>query len=230
MDFKPIKRASISEQIFEQLKEKIINGELKPNDKLPSENELCKIYGVSRTTIRQALLSLANLDLIETRFGEGSFVKEINQGVAMNALIPHTFLSPKSILEVIEFRQLIEPNVAYIACQKATEEEIDRLRNIYNLMIKNQNNLDEFSKLDYDFHIEIAKISKNSYVIKIYEIIKDILLNAFSDIVSKRGNEAGLKFHELILNSFIYKKSLDAKKYMQEHMDDLIESYSEGNK
>ena len=225
MDFKPIKRASISEQIFEQLKEKIINGELKPNDKLPSENELCKIYGVSRTTIRQALLSLANLDLIETRFGEGSFVKEINQGVAMNALIPHTFLNPKSILEIIEFRQLIEPNVAYLACQKATEEEIENLTSIYNLMVKNQNNLDEFSKLDYDFHIEIAKISKNSYVIKIYEIIKDILLNAFSDIVSKRGNEAGLKFHGLILNSFIYKRSLDAKKYMQEHMDDLVKAY-----
>ena len=225
MDFKPIKRTSISEQIFEQLKEKIINGELKPNDKLPSENELCKIYGVSRTTIRQALLSLVNLDLIETRFGEGSFVKEINQGVAMNALIPHTFLNPKSILEIIEFRQLIEPNVAYIACQKATEEEIDSLRTIYNLMVKNQNNLDEFSKLDYDFHIEIAKISKNSYVIKIYEIIKDILLNAFSDIVLKRGNEAGLKFHELILNAFIYKRSLDAQKYMQEHMDDLVKAY-----
>ena len=226
MDFKPIKRASISEQIFEQLKEKIINGELKPNDKLPSENELCKIYGVSRTTIRQALLSLANLDLIETRFGEGSFVKEINQGVAMNALIPHTFLNPKSILEIIEFRQLIEPNVAYIACQKATEEEIDSLRNIYNLMVKNQNNLEEFAKLDYDFHIEIAKISKNSYVIKIYEIIKDILTNAFSDIVLKRGNEAGLKYHKIILNAFIYKRSLDAQKYMQEHMDDLVKAYN----
>lgn len=225
MDFKPVKRLSISEQIFEQLKEKILAGEWKPNDKLPSENELCRIYGVSRTTVRQALLSLVNLDLIETRFGEGSFVKTINHGVAMNALIPHTYLNPKSILEVIEFRQLIEPNVAYTACVKATEDEVQKLKEIYSLMIKKQTNLDEFSKLDYDFHIEIAKISKNSYVIKIYEIIKDILLNAFSDIVLKRGNEAGLKFHELILNAFISKSPADAQKYMQEHMDDLMEAY-----
>lgn len=226
MDFKPIKRASISEQIFEQLKEKIISGELNAGDKLPSENELCKIYSVSRTTIRQALLSLSSLDLIETRFGEGSFVKNINQGVAMNALIPHSFLSEKSIVEIIEFRRLIEPNAARLACERATDNDIHNLEIIYNLMVKNQNNLEEFSKLDYDFHIEIAKIGKNSYVIKIYEIIKDILLNAFSDIVMKRGNEAGLKYHKLILEAFVSRNPLDAQKYMQQHMDDLFDSYA----
>ena len=226
MDFKPIKRTSISEQIFEQLKEKIISGEIRTGDKLPSENELCKIYGVSRTTIRQALLSLSGLDLIETRFGEGSFVKRINQGVALNALIPHSFLSEKSIVEIIEFRRLIEPNATHLACEKATDDDIRNLEVIYNLMVKNQNNLEEFSKLDYDFHIEIAKISKNSYVIKIYEIIKDILLNAFSDIVMKRGNEAGLKYHKLILDAFINKNPLDAQKYMQQHMEDLFDSYT----
>ena len=72
----PVKRISISEQIAQQIKEQIISGELKPGDKLPSENELCKMYQVSRTSVRQALANLSSLDLIETRFGDGSHVKE----------------------------------------------------------------------------------------------------------------------------------------------------------
>ena len=136
----PVKRISISEQIFEQMNEQIISGELKPGDKLPSENELCKMYQVSRTSVRQALANLSSLDLIETRFGEGSFVKELNSGVMMTPLLSHTFLSDKSIIEVIELRQLIEPNAAQLACSKASEEDIERLSRIYLQMVEEKNN------------------------------------------------------------------------------------------
>ena len=225
MEFKPIKRVSVSEQIFEQIKEKIISGEFKPGDKLPSENEFCKIYGVSRIAVRQALNTLLTLGLIETKFGEGSFVKQPSSGQVLNGLIPHTFLNEKSLSEIIEFRGIIEANVAYLACTKATEKDIESLKTIYNNMIKSQNDLSIFSKLDYEFHITIAKISGNSYVIKIYEIIAEVLQSAFSDIVSKRGNQAGLKYHKEILSAFESKNAEAAKQSMQAHMDDLFDEY-----
>ncbi len=222
MDFKPIKRVSVSEQIAQQIKEKIINGELKPGDKLPSENEFCKIYGVSRVVVRQALSTLLALELIETKFGEGSFVKQPESGQMLNGLIPHTFLNEKSLTEIIEFRRIYEANVAYLACEKATEDDVQTLRTIYNDMVKNQNDLTVFSKLDYDFHIAIARISGNSYVIKVYEIIAEVLLSAFADIVSKRGNYAGLKYHGEILSAFESKDAEVAKISMQAHMDDMF--------
>ena len=225
MDFKPIKRVSVSEQIAQQIKEKIINGEFKPGDKLPSENEFCKIYGVSRVVVRQALSTLLALGLIETKFGEGSFVKQPESGQMLNGLIPHTFLNEKSLTEIIEFRRIYEANVAYLACEKATEKDVETLRTIYNDMVKNQDDLSVFSKLDYDFHIAIARISGNSYVIKVYEIIAEVLLSAFSDIVSKRGNQAGLKYHGEILSAFESKNAEAAKQSMQAHMDDLFEEY-----
>jgi len=226
MEVSPLKRTSASEQIFLQLKEKILSGELSSGDKLPSENSLCKLYQVSRTTVRQALANLSALDLIETRFGEGSFVKGADGGAAMNPLLTHTYLSEKSILEVVEFRQLMEPSVAKLACEKATEEDLITLRKLYKQMVEKQDDLRAFAKLDCQFHAAIAQISQNPYVIKTYEIIADILLHAFSDIVSKRGNEAGLKFHRQILLAFEEHAPDRAANQMQAHMDDLRKAYS----
>ena len=226
MEVTPLKRTSASEQIFVQLKEKILSGELSPGDKLPSENEFCRLYQVSRTTVRQALANLSALDLIETRFGEGSFVKTADSGTAMTPLLTHTFLSEKSILEVVEFRQLMEPSTTKLACEKASEEDIELLRALYRQMVEKQDDLHAFAKLDCDFHTAIAKISQNPYVIKVFEIIADILLHAFSDIVSKRGNEAGLKFHKQIILAFEKHDPNAAAETMQRHMDDLREAYS----
>lgn len=221
----PIKRISISEQIFQQIKEQIISGELKPGDKLPSEHELCQIYQVSRTSVRQALANLVSLNLIETRFGEGSRVKEPNSGAVMTPLLSHTFLSEKSILELIEMRQVMEPNVARLACEKASEEDVSRLREIYQQMVEYQNDLQAFARLDCDFHNEIARISQNSYLLKIYEIIADVLLHAFADIVSKRGNRAGLKYHKQIVEAFAAQDAAQAWAVMEEHMADLRKDY-----
>lgn len=221
----PVKRVSISEQISQQIKEQIISGELKPGDKLPSEHELCQMYQVSRTSVRQALANLTSLDLIETRFGEGSRVKEIGSGTVMTPLLSHTFLSEKSMVELIEMRQVMEPNVTRLACEKASEEDVTRLQELYEQMVAHQDDLQQFARLDCDFHNEIARISQNSYLLKIYEIIADVLLHAFSDIVSKRGNEAGLKYHKQIVEAFAARDAVRARDAMSEHMDDLQKAY-----
>ena len=221
----PVKRVSISEQISQQIKEQIISGELKPGDKLPSEHELCQMYQVSRTSVRQALANLTSLDLIETRFGEGSRVKEIGSGTVMTPLLSHTFLSEKSMVELIEMRQVMEPNVARLACEKASEEDVAGLQELYEQMVAHQDDLQQFARLDCDFHNEIARISQNSYLLKIYEIIADVLLHAFSDIVSKRGNEAGLKYHKQIVEAFTARDAVRARDAMSEHMDDLQKAY-----
>ena len=126
----------------------------------------------------------------------------------------------------MEFRQLMEPSAAKLACEKADEDAIAQLRQIYQQMVEKQDDLRAFAKLDCDFHAAIARIGQNPYVIKIYEIIADILLHAFSDIVSKRGNEAGLKFHKQILQAFESNDPTLAAEMMQAHMDDLRNAYS----
>ena len=74
MAIQKISRASIGDQVYQQMKDQIVNGEWKAGDRLPSENELAEQFGVSRVTVRGALQKLAALGLIETKLGDGSYV------------------------------------------------------------------------------------------------------------------------------------------------------------
>ena len=226
MEIRPVKRNSVSEQIFEQLKEKIVSGELQPGEKLPSEHELCRLYNVSRTTIRQALANLSSLELIETRFGEGSFVKQSNIGDVMSSLLKTIRLGKESILEVIEFRQIMEPPVAKLACKKASSSDVEMLRKLYQNMEECRDNLAAFSRYDQEFHMALAKISGNSHIVKIYDVISDVLNSAFDDIVAKCGSAAGQKFHEPLLAAFERQDCDAVQRIMQEHMNDMRQLYA----
>lgn len=227
MEAKAVKRISMANQVFEDLKREIISGGYQPGEKLPSETRLCEIYGVSRTTIRHALSSLQSLELIESRAGDGSFVKEPNAVAVLRPAIAQSFLSDQSLMEIIEFRQLIEPNVTRIACARASDRDIQKLADIYREMQASRHDTLKFSELDYSFHIEIARISQNAYVKIMYETVKDILLSAFADITMYRGNFAGLKYHRLILNAFESRDQEMAAQFMQEHMNDMVNAYQE---
>lgn len=227
MEVNSIKRESVADQIFGQLKAKIVNGELRPGDKLPTEMELCELYSVSRTSVRQALTSLSSLDLIESKTGGGTFVKKADGSKIMDKLMLYAFLDQRSLAEISEFRDILEPAVTRLACQRANAGDIERLGEIYRQMEKEQENLEEFAKLDFRFHTEIARISRNAYIIRTYEALEEILLNAFSKIVLKNGNRGDWRYHEQIIEAF---KSGDAELaagIMREHMDRLLAERSE---
>ena len=92
-----IKKESIGEQVLAQMKEQILNGEWKEGMKIPSENQLCDTFGVSRVTVRQAIQKLVAQGLLETRLGEGSYVKGFDLGSFIRGVIPvsYTHLNPE---------------------------------------------------------------------------------------------------------------------------------------
>ena len=223
MEIKSIKRESVAEQIFEQLKANIISGELRPGDKLPTEMELCELYGVSRTSVRQAMTNLSSLGLVEARPGGGTFVKKADGSRIMDDLMLFTFLEGRSLTEIAEFRSILEPAVTRLACRKADPDDIESLSSIYRQMEEHSNDLEEFAKLDHRFHTEIARISRNPYIIRIYEALEEILDSAFSKIVKNNGNRGGWRYHGQIVEAFRNGDHELAAGIMQEHMSRLTE-------
>lgn len=214
---KPIKKVNISEEVFLQMKQLILDREWKSEDKLPSESELCKLFDVSRVTVRNALQKLVALDLIETRLGDGSYVKMIDETASFNRLVPTVYFE-ENFDSILEFRREIESGTCAIAACKADENDITDLRNMLKKMENLQDDLEQLALADLDFHYKIAQISRNALIIKTYEIISDVYRSHMKRMVKKMGGEMGMFYHKEIVDSIEAGDGDRARSYMYKHI------------
>lgn len=225
MDIKPIDRVNVSEQVFNQLKQLLIDGKWKQGEKLPSENDLAEQFGVSRLTVRNALQKLVALNLIETRLGEGSFVKEVTYGASMNALLPAAYLNNDSFLEVIAFREIVEVGAVRLATEKAQEEDLEELEQMYADMEARSKDSKSFAEVDFAFHLKIALITGNTLVIQTYSILQDLLRSSVVDVTEKMGTQSGLYYHRKIIDAMRQKDAEAATDVMREHIKNNVSYY-----
>ena len=222
MPLNPIKRESISEQVFEQMKLQILDRKWVPGEKLPSETELGSIFCVSRVTIRQALQKLAVLGLIETRLGEGSFVREVDVGTQVKtALIPSAYLQHHSTEEVLDFRCAVEVETAGLAAQRASEQDILELKRLLAQQMEDEANRtpQSFADNDLAFHMTIAKSTGNSLIVATYEILGDILGSAMLHTVRSLGMNIGIPYHRKLVEAIVARGGGRAIVTMKEHMN-----------
>lgn len=226
MEIKKIEKASISDQVYDQLKKYLIQGVWKPGDKLPSENDLGKSFGVSRITVRQALSKLTILGLLETRTGEGSFVKELTPGIYVNEMIPVTYLGKQSMNEVFEFRMIMEVESAGLAARKISEEELLALEESVKRMGEYKDNLEKYVDEDQKFHMIISKSTGNSLIVQMNEIVRDVIRETINSLTKHVGMGIGLKYHKLLIEALRARDEEKAKKLMKEHLMEAFENYS----
>lgn len=220
MSIKPIKRVNVGEQVFEQLKQMLIDGEWKQGDKLPSENGLAQMLGVSRITVRQALQKLGALGLIETRLGEGSFVKTVAVSDNMQALLPTVYLSGDEPDQVFEFRQIIDVESVRLAVGRCTQEDIEDLKKIHQKMLQKKDEADPvgFAKMDTEFHFKISQMTRNSLMIKTNEILREVINSYVIAIIGKMGWDIALLYHGKIIDAIIARDEKAAVETMREHI------------
>lgn len=224
MGIHQVKKTSIGDQVYEQLQGQLARGEWKPGDKLPSENELATALGVSRITVRQAIQRLATLGLLETKLGEGTFVRTFTPGMMMTGMIPAAYLGEHTLLEVLEFRRIIEIPTAELAAAKATEADVNTLEDIFARMVAAQQRREGqvFFHADLDFHLELGNITRNSLVIETLSILRGILEVAMERIVEVRGDTQGIHYHRLLLEAVRQGDTARCRQVMAEHIDDTI--------
>ena len=168
---KKIKKQRISEAVMEQMKDTIISGEWSPNKKIPGEMELVSLFGVSRISVRQAIHQLIGMGVLTIRRGEGTYVTESVPSQYFNILLPHLLIEKPDIIEVFEYRCILESKAAALAAERATSEDIMLLEDVYKKLGECKNDYDDCVKYDMLFHSIIASATKNSIIIKITSIL-----------------------------------------------------------
>lgn len=229
MGIKPIKKVRVGEQVFQQMKGLLISGEWRPGDKLPSETELAEQFGISRITVRQALQRLSALNLIETRLGEGSFVKTVEIDQPLDNLISIAYLGTKTQSQVLEFRTILEVASAGLAAIRAGDEDLLLLQENLSHMkaIAAQKDDDAFSDLDLEFHTAIGQITKNPLIIRTNSILRDVLEPSMKEVIQRMGYETALRYHAQIIDAIRQKDSALAEDLMRKHIEENKDFFPE---
>lgn len=223
-------RSRLHEEIVTIIQKQIMSGKIVPGDKLPTERELAENFNVNRATVREALRKLENLDLVEIRHGDGLYVKNYLESGNFD-LIKAAFNMDggnEVLINILEARRYVVPQMAYLAAQRRTTEDVDELKRI---VFK-----EDLPMLERDIkvHQTIARATHN--------LVCTISLNFFNQIFrdygylyfdDERNVERSRLFHTEIYEAIKNQKPEDARRIMSDVMtyaEEAVKASLESNK
>jgi GntR family transcriptional repressor for pyruvate dehydrogenase complex len=221
---KKISKLKISEEVLEQMKNNIISGEWPPGQKIPGEMDLVSLFGVSRISVRQAIHQLVGMGILTIKRGEGTFVTESMPTQYFNVLVPYLMIEKPNIVDVFEYRRMLEGKAAALAAERATAEELEMLEDIYNKLGECQNDYDECIRYDLLFHTVIASATKNPVVVKITSILYDLLKSTMREAIEVVGAEQGRYYHLKVLEAIKNRDPVSAETHMFKHVSSSLDS------
>ncbi|GKT10629.1 FadR/GntR family transcriptional regulator [Desulforhabdus sp. TSK] len=231
---KLIKPKRISDQVFEQLKELIFKGQLKPGDQLMTERELAQSMGVSRPTVREALNKLVAMGLLEHRQGQGTFVNSPADDADKNPLAAVINGHDVSLQDLLEVRLGLECNAVALAARRATEEDLQELIKSLAQMIEEIKSGKEGlgSNADLSFHMAIAYATRNLVQIHIMRSFYDLLFFGIKEnlqhLYSDPSNlDRVIEQHESIVEAIRKRDPEAATAAMRKHITFVIDFFRE---
>ncbi len=228
-DFKKIKKLNISETIVDQIKDMILSGKLKVGDKLPSERELTELLDVSRSSVREAMRSLHSMGIVDIRSGEGTYLND-NTNILSDHFKLQNLLNRFSRLELIEARQMLELEIIKLATLRGTKEEFNYLEEMYHETLKYENNLQEFIKADFNFHLAIAEVANNKYLAEMLNTTKELLMEVNLEVMKIPGHFLVVKeSHKRIIEAISSGSVKKSQKEMRMHIDMINENINKLN-
>jgi len=174
LTLKPIKPKKISDQVFEQIRELIFRGTLKPGNQLMPERELADALEVSRTTVRNAINKLVVLGLLEHKQGQGTFVRSPDMR-RENPLAAAMQAPDATINDLLEVRMGLECNAAALAAQRAREKDIVLIEASVEEMREEVGSGRLGTEADTSFHMGIAYATKNPVHVYLMKNFYDFL-------------------------------------------------------
>ncbi len=174
IELETIPRSRVYKAVAQQLQERI-QTDLKPGDTVPSERELVQMLGVSRSTVREAVHSLELVGLLEVRQGVGTVVRDQSADSPVGPVADVLLQKHHHIRELVDVRKMIEPPVARIAARHITPEQVAAMKEILRRQEEKLQRQKPTIEEDSSFHYAIAAAADNSVVLKLIDVLMDLL-------------------------------------------------------
>jgi len=226
-----VHRSSLSDEIVAQITDLIARNVLNPGDRLPPERELCKRFGVGRSSLREALRSLSVMGILDGRVGEGTFVCDNSQYLE-KALKWGVLLDGKKVQDLSETRMMLETQNAYLAAERAEEADLEAIARALKGMEEALEDWDRFLGHDLQFHLEIARATQNSILCSLLETTRNYLQEWIKGSLSEPSlarsrAELSLREHRRILEALIQRDPAGARQAMAAHIRSSSEDLQE---
>ena len=223
--YKTVQPSRLYEQIVQQIEESVLDGTLKEGAQLPAERDLALQFGVSRTAVREAIKTLHEKGLVEAMPGRGTFVTNgtpNSMRQSLDRIVKND--QPNGTAWLVEFREILDPEIAALAAARAGEQDIATMREAVRLMDETSQDADGYIEADLDFHLALAEAAANPLVLSLIDSIVGLLREQRMHIFHVDGGPARGQFHhKRILDAVERRDSQAAREAMRAHLRQIRE-------
>ena len=221
-------------QIAQQIRSLICDGTLKVGHKLPPERTLVDQFGASRASVREALSALEMLGLIECRGGQGNFIKADGSTGTIDGEMLKTLLQNHDPIEIFEARLELEPNIAALSAERATEEERERLKSQARRLQEigtrirddgfGKQDIEEYMEEDRKYHLEIGRCAHNNVLFTVFSSVNLMMQETHWKAMKSKGllDEGNIRAyaaeHEAILAAILARDGKAAHREAKTHL------------
>jgi len=197
----PVGKDSVVSVVLTRLKEALLRKTLRPGDYLPSETELTKTFGVSKSSVREAVKMLQAMGVVEVRRGQGTRVRQHPGPDAISPLVFRLIMEAGYPDDLVELRLMFEPAFAVMAMERATDEDRDRIRQALGRLERSARAGSPTADDDIAFHLAILQTTRNPLVIRIGETIFQLFRPSIS-VSMKHIASRAVQDHRRIFDAF----------------------------
>jgi GntR family transcriptional regulator, transcriptional repressor for pyruvate dehydrogenase complex len=217
-----LQKTNLSDHVVEEIKGRLMRGELKEGDRLPSHDLLSKELGVSRSTLREGLKNLTLMGILEMKPGQGTRIKSLSPSSLMHNLAPSLLMDRATVSELMDARLVVELGTVSLACKSSDPSDIEEMERIIRQMEGYLQTKDYagYSDLDLRFHFLMGHASKNKVLQRILEDIRGLLSQLLREVVLYLPGmaEKGNRYHKQILKALRDKDPKLADKAIRSHI------------
>jgi GntR family transcriptional repressor for pyruvate dehydrogenase complex len=221
-----VNRLTIADSVAMQIRQLIVDRELKPGDHLPSQAELAEKLRVGRPSIREALKKLEALGLLEIKHGCSTKVSQVDLESFIGQIVPVLELTGTDVLNLLEAKEIIEMKCAELAAHRATKSELDKMEQYLRTMLENAEDEEKLAEADYLFHLTIIESAKNPVIDEIMKMIGSMIHRAVEKTAGLRQWQSiSLELHKRLFGAIHEGKGAEAALLVQELITETIEQY-----